>query len=160
MLKILAISSVDAEWNKAADFAAHCSWSAGAFLADMMRNDRFLEWERVFVAVEGDDIVGFCDLTEKDEMPDGYDFTPFIGFVFVDEAHRGRRISEQMIDCASGHAASLGYDKVYVMSGEEGLYEKFGFTPLDEYKTIYGWTDRLFVRATASSASRSVDESV
>ena len=69
-------------WDKVADFAAHCSWRAGPHLAELMRNNQFADWERVIAAFSGDDPVGFCTLTAKDEMPDSCDFTPFIGFVF------------------------------------------------------------------------------
>jgi ribosomal protein S18 acetylase RimI-like enzyme len=34
------------------------------------------------------------------------------------------------------------------MSGEIGLYEKYGFTFLGMYDTIYGSVEQLFVRNT------------
>ena len=112
----------------------------------MMDDNSFLEWERVFIAMDGKKIVGFCNLTAKDELPEGYEFTPFIGFVFVDENHRGQRISELLVNEASSYAKSIGYRKVYIMSGEKGFYEKYGFELIGEYETIYDWTDQLFVK--------------
>lgn len=35
----------------------------------------------------------------------------------------------------------------YLMSGEIGLYEKYGFQKMGEYETIYHTTDQLFSRA-------------
>ena len=32
------------------------------------------------------------------------------------------------------------------MSGEVGLYEKYGFEKLGDYATIYGTTDQLFAK--------------
>ena len=93
-------------------------------------------------------MAGFCTFVEKDELPDEYPFTPFIGFVFVDEPYRGRRLSERMIQSAVSYAREQGYEKIYVMSGEIGLYEKYGFIKLGDYQTIYGSIDQLFVKPT------------
>ena len=93
-------------------------------------------------------VSGFSTFTEKDELSEQYDFTPFIGFVFVDEQYRGRRLSEMMIQSIISYAKELGYEKVYIMSGEIGLYEKYGFVKLGDYETIYDSIDQLFVQAT------------
>lgn len=134
-------------WEKTIVFARNCSWRAGPFLAKRMMDNGFLAWERVIVAADGENIAGYCTLSEKDELPDGYPFTPFIGFVFVDERYRGKRISEKMIGLALRYAKDLGYRTVYVMSGERGLYEKYGFMKMGDYETVYGTTDQLFQKA-------------
>ena len=131
-------------WEQTLSFARNCSWRAGPVLARRMAANGFRDWERVIVAVEHGEIVGFCTLTEKDELPEPCPYSPFIGFVFVDERCRGRRISEKMIDKALRYAKSIGYDTVYLMSGERGLYEKYGFTGIGDFRTIHGATDRLF----------------
>ena len=146
MIKIHILNKEDALWNKATEYIRNCSWEVGIYLAKMMDDNSFLEWERVFIAMDGEKIVGFCNLTAKDELPEGYEFTPFIGFVFVDENHRGQRISELLVNEASSYAKSIGYRKVYIMSGEKGFYEKYGFELIGEYETIYDWTDQLFVK--------------
>ena len=80
-------------WDKTLELAISCSWNAGSFLAARMKENDLQEWERIVIAVEGDEIAGFCALLEKDELPDEYSYSPFIGFIFVDEKYRGRRIS-------------------------------------------------------------------
>lgn len=114
--------------------------------AGLMRENRFADWERVFAAYENGNPVGFCTLTEKDEMPDDCAFSPFIGFVFVDEAHRGRRISEQMIKAAAAYAGKCGFTQVYLTSDERGLYEKYGFEKIAEAETIRGERTQLFAK--------------
>lgn len=148
MIEIVAMRPGDALWQDTITLAENCSWRAGKALADIMRNDRLLDWELVFAACENGVPVGFCTLAERDELPEELDFTPFIGFVFVDEAHRGRRISQKLIEAAMERARNLGYDRVYIMSGEQGLYEKYGFEKLGDYKTIYGYVDQLFEKRT------------
>ena len=146
-LEIRLLRAGDPLWEETAAFARGCSWRAGPVLAARMEERRFLDWERVIVALAEGKVAGYCALTARDELPEGTDYSPFVGFVFVDEAHRGKRISERMIGCAARYAGSLGYRTLYVMSGEEGLYEKYGFERLGEYETIYGTTDRLFRKA-------------
>ncbi len=131
-------------WERVAAFAEKCSWRAGPYLAKMMRKNEFLPWERVAAACEDGRVSGFCTFTEKDELPEKYGYAPFIGFVFVEEGSRGRRISEKMIACVSAYAKTLGYEAVYLMSGERGLYEKYGFEKLGEFETVWGTTDQLF----------------
>lgn len=131
-------------WNETVSFAQSCSWKAGPFLAKLMKENVFQDWERVIIAVEDGRIAGFCTFAEKDELPEEFSFSPFIGFVFVDERYRGRRISEAMIRYVLSYAGSIGFRTVYIMSGERGLYEKYGFTKLGNYRTIHGTTEQLF----------------
>lgn len=146
MIEIHTITHEHNLWNETISFAEKCSWKAAPYLAELMKQNKFLSWERVFVACEGGEVAGFCTLTEKDELPAEYDFAPFIGFVFVDEKCRGKRISEQMIEVAIRYANDIGYENIYIMSGEQGLYEKYGFEKLGDYETIYGSVDQLFVK--------------
>ncbi len=151
MLTIHLIRQGHPLWEKTIRFARNCSWRAGPALANRMEANAFRYWERVIVAVEEGGIVGYCTFSERDELPDAYGFSPFIGFVFVDEAHRGNRISRLMIEEALRYAKGLGYQTVYLMSGERGLYEKFGFVKIGEYETVFGTRDQLFCRSTADA---------
>ena len=134
-------------WEEIISFAEGCSWKAGPVLAEQMRRRQFHGWERVCAACVDGKPAGFCTFAAKDELPEQYDFTPFIGFMFVGEPYRGRRLSERMIEAVISYARELEYGKIYVMSGENGLYEKFGFEKIGAYRTIYGWVDQLFVRS-------------
>lgn len=147
-MEIYAMTSGHELWDETISFAENCSWNGGRFLAGLMRQDRFCDWERVFVACSNGQIVGFCTFTQKDEISLEYDFSPFIGCVFVDEKQRGKRISEMMIDNVIDYARTVGYDRVYIMSGEKGLYEKYGFKLIGHYKTVFGSTEQLFIKNT------------
>ena len=110
------------------------------------KENAFKEWERVCVVCVNGKVAGFSIFAEKEELSEQYNFTSFIGFVFVDEQYRGRRLSEMMIQSIISYAKELGYDKVYIMSDEIGLYEKYGFVKLGDYETAYGSIDQLFVQ--------------
>lgn len=49
-MEIVLIRQNHPFWNKTISFAENCSWKAGSALAKMMRNNSFLDWERVIVA--------------------------------------------------------------------------------------------------------------
>lgn len=133
-------------WDETISFAEDCSWKAGPYLARRMRNNEFKEVERVIVATDDNKPVGYCTFSLKDELPETSEYSPFIGFVFVDEKARGKRVSEKMIAVASEYAKNVGYDKLYIVSGEIGLYEKSGFEKLGDVETTYGTVDQLFFK--------------
>ena len=147
-MEIIAITKTHPLWETARRFAAESGWPGGAFLAKQMEEDRFLPWERVFVVCEGGALCGFCSFTQYDEMPERYGYSPFIGCVYVDPSRRGNRLSEKMLLAASRYAKTLGYESVYLMSGEQGLYEKYGFQKLGEFATIFGTLESLFAKST------------
>ena len=143
-MKIEMIQKGHSLWNEMISYALSCSWKAALYLAERMKRNAFKDWERVVVAIENETIVGYCTFSERDELSEEYDYSPFIGFVFVDERHRGKRISENLIRQTLSYAKSIGFRTVYIMSGEQGLYEKYGFAKIGDYPTIYGTTDQLF----------------
>ena len=148
MQEIFLMTQGHPYWNETIVLAEGCSWRAGPFLAKKMRDNDFTSQERVCAACVDGKVAGYCTFAEKDELPEKYEFTPFIGFVFVSEPYRGKRLSEAMIQAITQYARGLGYEKIYIMSGEIGLYEKYGFEKTGDYKTIYGTTDQLFVKST------------
>ncbi|HRR77082.1 MAG TPA: GNAT family N-acetyltransferase [Ruminococcus sp.] len=145
-MKITPITSTHPLWNDTVRFADCCSWKGGQYLAGLMRDNIFRDWERVFIAHDEDKLCGFCTFTKKDEIAEKYDISPFIGCIFVCEEHRGHRISELLINEVISYAKETGFRKVYIMSGETGLYEKYGFSMIGYYDTVFDTTEQLFVR--------------
>ncbi len=138
------ITNKEELWNKVADFAQNCSWKAGKSLAQKILESKFEEWERVIVAIENENIAGFCSFTKKDSIQD-IEYTPYIGYMFVSELYRGERLSEGLIRVAINYAKKIGFNEVYIVSGEIGLYEKYGFVKIDE-KYHNGSMEQIFVK--------------
>ena len=116
--------------------------SSSIFGAEKMEPNDFENSERALVALRDDDAAAFCTFTNRDEMPREYG----IGFLFVAEQYRGNRLFEQMVNAACNVAKEQGFSAIYLMSGEVGLYEKYSFTKVGDYKTIYGSVDQLFFK--------------
>lgn len=140
-----AITSSDALWNRVRDYAAECSWRAGKALANDMDNNVFVDWERVMVALEDDRVCGYCTVTKIDCIPD-VNYTPYIGFLFVDEEYRGGRLSQKLIQHAEDYLKSVGFDKVYLVSDHENLYEKYGFRVVERKIAPWGAEEKIYVQ--------------
>lgn len=146
MTEVKVIEPGSRIWDDTIEFAKNCSWRAGAYLAQKMTVNDFDEDEHVLVATDNGNIAAFCTYANKAELPPEYGFTPFVGFVFVDEKYRGDRLSEKLINRACGLAREQGFSRIYILSGERGLYEKYGFIKIGDYETIHNSVDRLFYK--------------
>ena len=142
-IQILAPSSL--MWERVAAYAEACPWNAGKTLARDMRSGAFTDWERVLAALDGERVCGYCTVTKRDCIPD-VPYTPYIGFVFVDEACRGQRLSQRMIEAAIKYLASVGFDRVYLTSDHENLYEKYGFAVIDHKTAYWGGEEKIYTR--------------
>ena len=144
-MQIKIIIPSDELWNKVEKYAENSSWSAGNFLSNQMKNHSFSDWERVIVCFEDEEICGYCTVTKSDCIPN-VSYTPYIGFVFVGEAYRGNRISQKMIEFAMGYLKSIGFDRVYLVSDHENLYEKYGFTVIDRKLASWGEEEKIYMQ--------------
>ena len=89
--------------------------SSSIFGAEKMEPNDFENNERALVALRDDDAAAFCTFTNRDEMPREYGCGPLIGFCLLPKNTGGNRLSE-----------------------------KYSFTKVGDYKTIYGSVDQLF----------------
>jgi len=144
-IEIKELSHNDLLWDKVAGYAKNCSWKAGATLSKLMKNNDFSDLERVFVAFSGDEIAGYCTLSESDCIPN-VPYTPYISFVFVDKLFRGNRISEKLCSRVIEYAKSIGFERVYLISDHVNLYEKYGFIKIDEKLAPWGTMETIFMR--------------
>jgi|LSQX01.1.fsa_nt_gb N-acetylglutamate synthase-like GNAT family acetyltransferase len=148
-MTIQRITQVDPLWLPVADFAEKCSWDACARMAGFMREGIFSDWERIFVATNEGEIIGFCALIKPMGFP-GKEYTPLIKWVFVDENHRGKHISQMLIEEVVNYAAALGFEKVYLTTWHLGLYEKFGFIKMCDKEVREGYSESVFSKETGA----------
>ena len=143
-MEIKQVLYKDEYWDKLIDFVRKSSWRASPIIANNWEENNYLDWERIFVAIENNNIVGHCSLNEKDSIPN-VEYTPYIQSVFINEQFRGNRLSEKLILYAMSYAKSLGFEKVYIVSDHKNFYEKYGFEKIDEKKDYRGEPQSIFV---------------
>ena len=126
---------------------AENEWRAAKFLAELLAKGDFhctLGEGTVYLLTEGDDLVSFLTLAERDcvDVPYG----PWIGFVHTAPEYRGHRHVGKLIDHACAVAREQGVQRVYLCTDHVGLYEKYGFTYLENRVSVYGEDSRIYVR--------------
>ena len=137
------VTYTDALWDEVKRYAAACSWRAGKSLAQEMQNHAFSDWERVFVLHENGNIYGYCTVAKKDCIPD-LTYTPYIGYLFVDEKKRGHRIGQKLILAAMDYLRNVGFHEVYLVSDYENLYEKYGFSVICRAAAPWGAVEKIY----------------
>ena len=141
----MTITSSDKIWQKVRDYAHSCSWKAGKSLAKLMDEDNFSDWEKVITVLnDNEEICGFCTVLKKDCIPD-LEYFPNIGYVFIDEAYRGNRLSQKMLNYAMDYLKRVGFEKVYLVSDHENFYEKYGFTVIGKKMAPWGSEQKLYM---------------
>ena len=131
--------------NKLVNYANSCDREAWPILAQRIEWDDFLDWERVFVAIDDGEIIWFCTFTQKDWIPD-CNYSPFVWFIFVDKNYRWKRVSEKMINKVEEYAKTLDFKKLYIVSDHKGLYEKYWFEKVDEKSDEMWRIEGIFCR--------------
>lgn len=142
-MKIEKIDRTSRYYKELITYARNCSWVAGAHLADMLEKDVFTDWESAFAAVADGQIAGFCTFMKTDYYPENR-YSPWISSIFVDEQHRGKRLSGQMIEAVIEYARKQQFSAVYIPSDRVGFYEQYGFERIDQLRNYAGDLDYIF----------------
>jgi N-acetylglutamate synthase-like GNAT family acetyltransferase len=144
-MEIKQIFPNDELWQKTIDYGKNCSWKVGAFFAEQMEQNKFTEWERVFMALDDNNIAGYCTFVKNDCIPD-VKYTPYISCIFVGEQYRGNRLSEKMILTVMEYAKKIKFNEVYIVSNHINLYEKYGCIKIDEKKDYWNRDEKIYRR--------------
>ncbi len=128
---------------------AVCDWRAAKFLAALLEKGTFFEmlggWGDVFLLLDGDHLVSFLTLSGQDSIRDEA-LTPWIGFVFTSPAYRGHRYAGLLMEQAEACAAAMGYSRIYICTDHVGLYEKYGYTYLENRMDCWGCDAQMFYK--------------
>lgn len=144
-MQVKSLPKDDKLRNTLVQYCENCSRTAWPILAQKMKENNFLNWERVFVAIENEQIIGFCTFTKEDWIPN-CEYSPFVWFMFVDEKYRWNRISEKMINKVKEYAKTLNFEKLYISSDHKWLYEKYWFEKCDEKIDELGHIETIFFK--------------
>lgn len=136
-------------------------WRPAKYLARLLEQGIFNDEVgkgTVYLLTEGDKLVSFLTLAERDCVDAPYG--PWIGFVHTAPVYRGHRHVGKLIDRACAVAREHGAARVYLCTDHVGLYEKYGFSNLENCVSIYGEDSRVYVRETADFRAEVLKESM
>ena len=145
-MNIHIIQKTDSLWIPVSEYADTCSWGACARMAAVMREGGFNDWERIFIAEENGDFMGFCALTKPQEDSSVSEYNPLIRWLFLDEKYRGRRLSQRLLEAAAEYAKKLGYDQIFLTTWHKGLYEKYGFVKICDKEMREGYFEGIYTK--------------
>lgn len=124
-------------------------WGAGQYLHELLKEQKLKqiagENTKVLMLVDGEDLVSFCTVAEKDDIQ-LTDLTPWIGFVYTFPNYRGNRYAGKLLSHAETLAKEAGMKNIYISTDYTGLYEKYGYEFLDMMKDWNGEDSRVYVR--------------
>lgn len=123
-------------------------WGAAHYLCYLLKENKLNELvgkARVLLLVEGDELISFCTLAEKDDVQPT-PLTPWIGFLYTFPTHRGKGYAEELIKYAETLAKSDGKNTLHISTNHIGLYEKYGYEFLGIMKDIEGEDTRVYVK--------------
>ncbi|MDD2503810.1 MAG: GNAT family N-acetyltransferase [Eubacteriales bacterium] len=142
-MNIHIIRKTDTLWLPVSEYADTCSWDACVRMATFMREDKFNDWERIFIAEENGNFMGFCALIKPQGFP-GSEYNPLIKWLFVEEKYRGQRLSQKLLETAAEYAKKLGYDQIFLTTWHKGLYEKYGFMKICDKEVRDGYFEGIY----------------
>jgi len=126
-----------------------CDWSAARFLSELLQKNTFEEilggWGSLYLLTDGETLVSFATLTGQDAVRDE-SMTPWIGFVFTNPQYRGHHCAGQLLHHAENHAAELDYGRVFISTDHVNLYEKYGYTYLENRVDCWGYDTRVLYK--------------
>lgn len=124
-------------------------WGAGQFLYDLLKNEKLKHYvgenTKVLLLVDGDNLVSFCTLADKDDIQPT-ELTPWIGWVYTFPNYRGSHNAGRLLSYAETLAKEDGMKNIYISTNHDGLYEKYGYEFFEMMKDIYGEDSRVYVK--------------
>ena len=149
------------EQDKKAELLAQiedCDWSGARFLGELLQKESFFEmlggWGALYLLTDGENLVAFGTLTGQDAIRDE-SMTPWIGFVFVRPEYRGHRYSQLLLNHCEAEALKLGYSKIYIGTDHIGLYEKYGYTYMENRLDYWDDDTRILFKELGGQDSES-----
>lgn len=123
-------------------------WGATPTLVGFLENGTFFEMLDdgvLLLLTDGDKLVSFLTFARNDCIDDK-SLYPWIGFVFTFPEYRGHRYAGRLIERCEEIAREHSVKNIYICTDHIGLYEKYGFSYLENRVDIYGEDSRIYMK--------------
>jgi len=103
----------------------------------MIKNNRVIGWVGIHEKeVVSGKVYGWEGSVKKEEVF-AEDLSPWITPLLVHPDERGHQYGKLLLEYARKQAGLLGFERVYLTTGEIGFYEKYGFREVG--LTLFSW---------------------
>lgn len=123
-------------------------WGATPTLVGFLENGTFFEMLGdgvLLLLTDGDKLVSFLTFAHNDCIDDK-SLSPWIGFVFTFPEYRGHRYAGRLIERCEEIAREHSVKNIYIYTDHIGLYEKYGYSYLENRVDIYGEDSRIYLK--------------
>lgn len=142
-IEILNVNNIK-EYNNFINYLKKCSWeSVAEYLTETLENNELTDSEKVIVAYLDGEIVGFAALVNE-SVAEGFNGTPYLDHLFVDEAHRNKGIATKLVDKIIELAKENNKVLYLVTVSHETFYKKLGFETIAK-STVVDCIDECFI---------------
>lgn len=100
----------------------------------------------VLLLTDRDRLVSFLSFSHRCSVIDEHLY-PWIGFVYTFPEYRGNRYAGRLISCCDDMAQENGISNIYVSTYDPGLFEKYGFTYMENRIDINRRDSRIYCRS-------------
>lgn len=124
-------------------------WGATPTLVGFLENGTFFEMLGdgvLLLLTDGDKLVSFLTFARNDCIDDK-SLYPWIGFVFTFPEYRGHRYAGRLIERCEETAREHSVKNIYICTDHIGLYEKYGYSYLENRIDIYGEDSRIYIKS-------------
>ena len=131
------------------------NWRAVGFLVSLINDNIFYytlgEDAKLYLLVKENSLVSFCTYSKKDCIEDKNLF-PWIGFVFTFPEFRGHRYSFDLFDYIfeTEREKKNPAKRIYIATDHENLYEKYGFTFIENRIDVWGSECKIYYKNVIS----------
>ena len=116
-------------WGKAEGYSYE---AVRTYMAYSVQEQRLPQTYGLF---QGDELVGMYQFTNGDLFPRP-DLYPWLANVYIEEACRAEGLGRFLLESVRDHAAKAGLKELYLFTVHDSLYEKFGWTFVQEIDTF------------------------
>lgn len=124
-------------------------WGAAPVLAGFLESGTFFEKLGdgvLLMLTDGDKLVSYMTFSFQDCVDDK-SLYPWIGFVFTAPEYRGHRYAGRLIERCEELARERNVKNIYICTDHIGLYEKYGYSYLENRVDIYGEDSRIYIKS-------------
>ncbi len=123
-------------------------WEAGKSLCRRIQTHDLIsktqEDPKLYLMVnDQNQIMTYAVLAKQDDIP-STSLSPWIGYVYTYPSFRGQRFAQKLLNYCEKKAQDQGHTAIYISTGHEGLYERYGYEFLDTMLDMHGHLSRVY----------------